>query len=206
MVNQRSGSTRTTWTLGVFTLLAGLLLAANARAEFETYEIDPEHLTMAFLVDHAGYAKVLGMFGEASGSFEFDEDTGALANVRIVAQTNSVFTNHEKRDEHLRSDDFFDASSFPEMVFTAASARATGPRTYQIPGELSLLGVTQPLTLDAIWNKSAKYPIGFPLGKPYVMGVSARGSLKRSAHGMSYALDLVGDEIELIIEFEAKRR
>ena len=90
------------------------------------------------------------------------------------------------------------------MTFTATSAKALGNDRYTIDGQLELRGVTRPLTLEATLNKSAPYPIG---DKAFVMGVSARGSLKRSDFGMTYAVEngLVGDTVELIIEFEARR-
>jgi polyisoprenoid-binding protein YceI len=90
------------------------------------------------------------------------------------------------------------------MTFTAASARRTGERTFLVSGELTLLGKRRPLTLDATLNKSAPYPFG---DRAEVMGVSARGTLKRSDFGMTYGVadDLVGDEVEILIELEARR-
>lgn len=180
------------------------------QAEPARYEIDPDHLSIGFLVDHIGYARTLGMFRKAEGAFDFDEQTGELSDVKVVVDTASVFSNHKKRDEHLRSADFLNSQEFPEMVFTAESARRTGETTFVIPGQLELLGKTRPLTLEATWNKSAEYPIGGGLlgGKPYVMGVSAQGRILRSEFGMNYAVDngWVGDEVELIIEFEARRQ
>jgi len=186
-------------------------LAPHAvQAEPARYEIDPDHLSIGFLVDHIGYARTLGMFRKAEGAFDFDEQTGELSDVKVVVDTASVFSNHKKRDEHLRSADFLNSQEFPEMVFTAESARRTGETTFVIPGQLELLGKTRPLTLEATWNKSAEYPIGGGLlgGKPYVMGVSAQGRILRSEFGMNYAVDngWVGDEVELIIEFEARRQ
>ncbi|KWT82561.1 MULTISPECIES: YceI family protein [unclassified Variovorax] len=191
----------------VRTLCAAFLLtlaAASARAEPARYELDPEHLTVGFLVDHLGYAKVLGLFRAARGSYSFDEATAALSQVRIEIDTQSVFSNFAKRDQHLKSADFLNSAEFPRMVFTAANAKRTGERTFEIVGQLELLGRTQPLTLNATWNKSGPSPID----KAYIMGVSARGSFKRSAHGMRYGVDngWVGDEVALIIEFEARRK
>jgi polyisoprenoid-binding protein YceI len=189
-------------------LLAALLLtfaaAAPGRAEPARYELDPEHLTVAFLVDHIGYAKVLGMFRAARGSYSFDEASAALGALRIEVDTQSVFSNYANRDRHLKSADFLNASEFPRMVFTADGAKRTGERSFEITGQLELLGRSQPLTLNATWNKSGTSPID----KTYVMGVSARGSFKRSAYGMNYAVSngWVGDEVALIIEFEAKRK
>jgi len=180
------------------------------QAEPARYEIDPDHLSIGFLVDHIGYARTLGMFRKAEGAFDFDEQTGELSDVKVVVDTASVFSNHKKRDEHLRSADFLNSQEFPEMVFTAESARRTGETTFVIPGQLELLGKSRSLTLEATWNKSAEYPIGGGLlgGKPYVMGVSAQGRILRSEFGMNYAVDngWVGDEVELIIEFEARRQ
>ena len=190
-------------------LLLGLTLsvAAPTQAAPETYKLDPEHTSLGFLVMHIGYAKVLGLFRESSGSFTFDEETGELSDVNITVKTDSVYTAHKKRDDHLRSPDFLDSKTYPEMTFTADTATKTGDRTYRVDGQLTLLGKTNPVSLDLTWNKSDQYPIG-GLFKPYVMGVSGRGSFKRSDYGMMYAVDngLVGDEVELIIEFEAQRQ
>lgn len=184
------------------------LLMSTAHAQAARYELDPEHTTVAFLVDHIGYAKVLGMFRSARGSYRFDEATATLSEVRIEVETASVFSNQRKRDDHLKGPDFLNSGEFPRMVFTATGAKRTGDKTFDISGQLELLGKSQPLTLQATWNKSAESPLGGPLGKPYVMGVSARGSFKRSAYGMTYAVanGWVGDEIPLIIEFEAVRK
>ena len=113
------------------------------QAEPARYEIDPDHLSIGFLVDHIGYARTLGMFRKAEGAFDFDEQTGELSDVKVVVDTASVFSNHKKRDEHLRSADFLNSKEFPEMVFTAESARRTGETTFVIPGQLELLGKTR---------------------------------------------------------------
>ncbi|MBA3598434.1 MAG: YceI family protein [Methylibium sp.] len=190
--------------------VAAFTAAAPAQAQSARYELDPEHLSIGFLVEHVGYQKILGMFRAAKGSYTFDEATAQLSDVRIEVDTASVFSNHKKRDDHLKGPDFLNSSEFPNMVFTATGAKKTGERTFEIAGQLELLGRKQPLVLQATWNKSAESPMGggFLGGKPYVMGVSARGSFKRSAYGMNYAVanGWVGDEVALIIEFEAIRK
>jgi len=185
-----------------------LLMTAPAQAQAARYELDPEHTTVAFLVDHIGYAKVLGLFRSVRGNYRFDEATATLSELRIEVETASVFSNLRKRDDHLKGPDFLNSGEFPKMVFTASSAKRTGDRTFDIGGQLELLGKSQPMTLKATWNKSAESPMGGVGRKPYVMGVSARGSFKRSAYGMNYAVanGWVGDEIPLIIEFEAIRQ
>lgn len=189
-------------------LLAGMLLAAGAMAAPDRYELDPEHTAFGFLVMHIDYARVLGMFRDVSGSYRFDETTGEVSDIRIRVNTESVYTAHQRRDDHLRSADFLNSAEYPEMVFTAATAEPLGDRRYRVEGELTLIGQTRPVSLELTWNKSAEYPIGGVFSRPYVMGVSGRGSFRRSEFGMSYAIDngLVGDEVELIIEFEAIRQ
>jgi polyisoprenoid-binding protein YceI len=184
-------------------VIAGVA-AVMAAAEPARYELDPAHTTVAFLVEHIGYAKTLGQFLRSSGGYTFDDESGTLSELRIVVETDSVDTHHEARDRHLRSGDFLDVGAHPEMTFAAGSARRTGDGTFAVTGELTLLGTTRPLTLEATLNKNAPYPIG---DRAEVMGVSARGRLKRSDFGMTYGVadNLVGDEVEIVIEFEARR-
>ena len=172
----------------------------------DKYVIDKTHFSVGFLVEHVGYAKTLGMFREIDGSYTHDLENNKINNIKIIINTNSVFTNHDKRDKHLMSPDFLDVEKHPEMIFVANNININKNETL-INGSLTLLGVTKPLTLKGKINKIGKYPFG-GLIKPYVMGISARGIIKRSDHGMMYAKkdNLVGDNIELIIEFEARRQ
>ena len=187
-----------------------LALAGRAEAAPAQYKIDPEHMAFGFLVSHIGYASTLGMFREASGGFTFDEETRALSDLTITIKSASVFTSHDKRDAHLRGPDFLNAKEFPDIRFVMTKAEPMGERTGKVTGNLTLLGVSKPVTLDVTWNKSAEYPFGGGvLSKPnYVTGISARGSVKRSDFGMTYGVDngMVGDTIDLIIELEAIRQ
>jgi polyisoprenoid-binding protein YceI len=187
--------------------LVALSMVAPAAAQPARFEIDPEHLSIGFLVHHLSYARILGMFRAAKGSYSYDEKTGELSDVRVEVDTASVFTNHRKRDDHLKGPDFLNSGEFPRMVFTASGAQRTGNNNFAINGNLQLLGRSLPMTLNATMNKLSEYELG-TFRKPYVMGVSARGSFKRSAYGMNYGIDngWVGDEVEMMIEFEAHRR
>ena len=191
-------------------LATALLTAGAANAAPKKYVIDPAHLSIGFLVDHAGYADILGMFRKATGEVTYDEETKTLSAATVTIDTESVFSNHEKRDEHLRSPDFLNTGEFPEMTFTLTGASATGDNTGTVEGELELLGRKHPVTLDVTLNKAAEYPFGGGLfgSKPYALGISARGSFKRSTYGMTYGVEQgwVGDDVELIIEFEAVRQ
>lgn len=186
----------------------GLALAAHgaAQAQPARYEIDPDHLSVAFLVQHLGYARVIGLFQKGSGTFTFDETTATLSDVRLVVEAASAFTHHRKRDNHLRSADFLNAGEFPQIVFKGAKAKRTGERTFVVEGQLELLGKSEPVTFDVTWNKSGPYEM--PGDKAYVMGASARGSFRRSRFGMNYGVanGWVGDTVELMVEFEARRK
>ena len=199
--------------------LSALLLAAatfagpgvaGARAEPAAYRVDPDHSQIGFLVDHIGFARVLGKFTDVSGEYTFDEAAPSVSGLRIVVRTESVWTGHAERDAHLRGKDFLDVARFPEMVFVGRRAEATGPRTGRVEGDLTLLGQTRPVTLDVTWNRSGRYPFGGGLlGSPnYVTGISARGSIRRSEFGMTYAVEngWVGDKVDLILEVEAIRQ
>jgi polyisoprenoid-binding protein YceI len=193
--------------LSLFMLAASFLPSIAAPRD---YRIDPEHASFGFLVSHIGYQNVLGMFREVAGSFRFDEETQTISDVTVTVKTASVFTNHEKRDEHLRKEEFLWTDRYPEMTFTMTSAQRTGERTGKVTGNLTLRGVTKPFTLDVTLNKVGEYPFGGGLfSKPnYVAGMSARGSFRRSEWGVLYGTDngWVGDEVKLIIELEGIRQ
>ena len=183
-----------------------ILLPLTVWASEEEYIIDKSRFSIGFLVEHVGYAKTLGMFRDIDGSYIHDVKNKKINDINIIINTDSVFTNDEKRDEHLKSPDFLHVDKYPEMVFKATDIKINNDETI-INGNLTLLGITRPLVLTGKINKIGKYPFGGII-KPYVMGISAKGTIKRSDHEMMYAIkdNLVGDEIELIIEFEARRQ
>ncbi len=180
------------------------LAAAPAQAEPEAYEIDPEHFSVAFMVSHLGFQNQIGMFLKASGSFTFVEAAQAVSDLRIEINSGSVFTNHKRRDRHLRSPDFLNAREFPKIVFVGTSAEKLTDTTGRIHGELELLGQKRPITVDIELNQVAVYPFGH---KKKTIGMSARTSFRRSEFAMTYGTDaLVGDEVQLMFEFEALKQ
>ena len=189
-----------------------LLGAVGTHADAELYRLDPEHTSVGFLIGHVGFAKVIGRFDEAAGSFTYDPETGSLAELRVTIATDSVDTGNEARDEHVRNADFLDVGNHPEMVFEAegtvsdAAAGEGAPlASGTLEGTLKLLDETRPISLEYTLNKAADYPFGHG---DYTLGVSLRGALSRSDWGMDYGVadGLVGDRVELLIETEANRR
>jgi polyisoprenoid-binding protein YceI len=205
-------TSRTIRSLSAGVLFLFLLAASSlpSIAAPRDYRFDPEHASFGFLVSHIGYQNVLGIFREVAGGFRFDEETQTISDVTVTVKTASVFTNHEKRDEHLRKEEFLWTDKYPEMTFTMTSAQKTGERTGKITGDLTLRGVTKPITLDITLNKVGEYPFGGGLfAKPnYVAGISARGTFRRSEWGVLYGTDngWVGEEVQLIIEVEGIRQ
>lgn len=187
-------------------LLTILLAAAPALAQAEParYELDPAHTTIAFLVDHVGYAATLGLFATVEGGFTYDTETQELSDVQVTVSTDSIETLNDERDKHVRSGDFLAVEDNPEMVFTADAGTPDGDTNGQVAGTLTLLGQSQPLVLDVTLNKAGEYPFGH--GR-FTLGLSARGSLQRSDWGMDYGVEngLVGDMVTLLIETEAMR-
>lgn len=173
-----------------------------ALAEPQKFVVDDEHFSMTFEVMHIGYAPVIGMFRDVEGQFEYDEETNDIRSGSLTFQSESVFTNHEKRDEHLRKPDFLDSSNHPEVTFSVSSFESTGDNTGTVTGDLTMLGQTRPVDVAVTLNKSADYPIGH---KDYTLGITAEATIKRSEWGMTYGLDpaLVGDEVKLRFGFEA---
>lgn len=177
---------------------------APALAEPHRYELDPTHTTIAFMVDHIGYADTLGVFLDFEGGFTYDMETQELSDVEIIVKTASVQSFNEARDNHVRNKDFLNVEAFPVMTFTAEGGTPNSDTTGTVTGNLTLLGETQPLSLDVTLKKAEKYPFGH--GR-FTLGISASGTVKRSAYGMIYAVDngFVGDDVRLIIETEAMR-
>ena len=190
-------------TLGALAL--ALPLAAGAAPE--NYTLDPLHTYPHFAVDHFGVSMFWGRFDRSSGKFMIDR-AAKKATLELVVNTASVSTGENDKgsrprslDEHLRSADFFNVAEFPRMTFKAADVKFNGDNPTEITGELSLLGVTRPLTLKVErWVCKDN-----PFNKKPMCGGNASGALKRSDFGMKYALPAVSDEVRLTIGFEGYR-
>lgn len=188
------------------TLFAAALFAATAVGAVSpafaapvNYKIDPAHTAVAFIVNHVGFSNVIGRFNTVGGDVSFDKDAVEKSTVTVTIDTTSVDTNHAKRDEHLRSPDFFNAKEFPKMTFKSTKIEKTGDKTGKLHGDLTMLGVTKPVVLDVTFNKDGVSPAS----KLETAGFSARGTVKRTEFGMKYGAPAIGDDIQLLIEIEA---
>ncbi|HEY4368777.1 MAG TPA: YceI family protein [Steroidobacteraceae bacterium] len=189
----------------ILLLALAAMISSAVQAAPATYRIDPEHFSIAFLIEHVGYEKVIGQFLKGEGEFVYDEAAKTLQSGHVAVRADSVFSNHDKRDAHVRSGDFLDAKAHPLVNFVAKSYRAEGESGGVLSGDLTMLGQTHPVELKIKLNKAATYPFGH---RQYTLGVSARATIQRSLWGMSYGVKngLVGDDVELLFEFEALRQ
>ncbi len=190
--------------------LALLVWPGTAAAEVRTYQLDPDHLFVTFLVEHAGYAQIIGRFMRARGRFMYDEDNRSLESGTVTLFAHSVFTGHYQRDKLLRGSGFLNAAEYPRIVFEFSRFQPTGPRRGRLFGQLELLGETRTVSLDVTINRVGPNPAaaGMLRPAPYVLGASARGTILRSRWGMQgdARSGLLADEVELIIEIEAHRQ
>jgi polyisoprenoid-binding protein YceI len=178
-----------------------------SQAATETYVLDRAHTQALFFISHLGFSNMPGRFGELEGAFEYDKDNIARSKVSITLKTASIDTFHEKRNQHLKSPDFFNAAEFPEMSFESTSIKKTGDQSGIMTGDLTLLGVTKPVTLDLTFNREGLHTFN---KKDWVAGFSATGSFNRTDFGMGYGMPGkpggIGDEVELRIEAEGIRQ
>ncbi|MCW2246916.1 polyisoprenoid-binding protein YceI [Azospirillum fermentarium] len=190
------------------TLFAAALFAtaalglAPASAAPVAYKVDPAHTSVVFIINHVGFANLIGRFNAVAGDLTLDQDALDKSAVSVTIDTGSVDTNHAKRDEHLKSPDFFNTKEFPTLTFKSTSVEKTGATTGKLHGDLTLLGVTKPVVLDVTFNKAGVSPAS----KLETAGFSARGTIKRSDFGMKYGVPAIGDDVTLLIESETVKK
>jgi polyisoprenoid-binding protein YceI len=171
-----------------------------------TWAVDPAHSTVEFSVKHLGIATVKGVFREFEGSLVIGEDL-ASASAAGTVKVASVDTNEAQRDEHLRSPDFFDAATYPQLTFASTAIRPVDDEVFEIDGEITLHGVTRPITLAAEVQGLEQDPWGNER-----IGLEVTGQLKRGEFGMTFnqALGsgnmLVSDKVKLSLDISAVKQ
>jgi polyisoprenoid-binding protein YceI len=183
----------------IFCILATLLGNA-AIAQEENYAVDPAHSGLNFKISHLGLSWVHGRFDELSGHFTLDPQNPANCSFQLAAKTESVDTNNHKRDDHLRSPDFFNAKQFPAITFKSTAVRP-GKDGYDVTGDLTLHGVTKPVTFLLSGGKTAEFPKGV-----HRTGFSAEVAVKRSDFGVTKFAGAVGDNVYIEVSFEGTKK
>ena len=185
-----------------------VVLALPALVLAGTWDIDPAHSEVGFKVRHMMVTNVRGNFSDFKGTLELDETDITRSTVDVTIQAASIYTGVEKRDEHLRSPDFFDAAKFPALTFKSKRFTKISDSSFQIIGDLSIHGVSREVVLEAEGlDQQARDPYGNT-----ITGASATTKLNRKDYGLNWnkALEtggfLVGDEITILLEVEFKKR
>ncbi len=167
------------------------------------YRVDPEHTSIIFSVAHTGLSYTYGMFREVAGQYSLDKANPGKCRFQLVIRADSLFTNNAKRDEHLRSADFFNVQQFPEIRFDSTRCEiANAPKggvVYKVTGNLTIHGESRPISLNL-------FMLGEGEGayKDHRTGFLCQTELKRSDFGMTSLLpnNVVGDAVGVTVSFE----
>jgi len=167
------------------------------------WQLDPSHVEVGFAVRHLMISTVKGRFGSVQGTVVADGDDFSNAEVDVTIDAASLDTREPKRDEHLRSADFFDVAQFPTLSFKSRRVEPAGRDRYTLTGDLTIHGVTREVALDVTTEGFVRDPWGNERA-----GFSAKGHIKRSDFGLTWNALLeaggvaVGDDVKLSIDLE----
>lgn len=183
------------------TALAATTLSAPAFAAPEDYVLDASHSQIVFSYNHLGYSTTWTMFSGFGGEIAFDQEDPAASSVTVSFPVRTMLTGWEARFEHFMAADFFDAAEDELVSFASTSIEVTGDTTALITGDLTLNGVTKPVTLDAQLNQAGDHPTA---GKPWA-GFNATTTVLRSDFNVGNFAPFVSDEVEVMISVEAMK-
>ena len=181
-------------------VLSGLGLLSVPTLAAETYKVDPVHSSALFRVKHLGVSNYYGHFTDISGTFVLDEKNASACSVEVEVKTESVATHNEKRDQHLKSPDFFNAKEFPVLSFKSKQVKAAGKGIYEVTGDLTIRGVTKPLTTKVTLVGSGK-----GMQEEYRAGFETIFTIKRSEFGINYMPQGLGEEVQITVSLEGFR-
>jgi len=179
------------------TLISTFVFSANAA---DTFKVDPVHSFVLFSVQHLGIANTYGRFNDISGIVVFDKDNPSKSSVELSVPVESLDTHNSIRDRSVKSPDFFDAKQFPTMTFKSTKIEGSGD-TLKVSGDLTIRGVTKPVTVDFKKGGEGKGVFGEMRG-----GGETRFTIRRSDFGMNFQQGAIGDEVTIILSMEGIKR
>lgn len=159
------------------------------------YKVEPFHTQVGFSISHFGFSNFSGFFSGASGTLQYDPSKVSLSKLDVSIPVQSILTTVPPLNEQLKGEQWFDSAKFPAATFTSTKVTSTGKGAVTIVGDLTLHGVTKPVTLKAHLVGSGINP----LNKIFTVGFEATGVIKRSDFEIKQYLPLVGDEVQLTI-------
>jgi len=166
-----------------------------AQIQAGTYAVDPGHTQVGWRVSHMGFSNYAGGFSDVSGTLELQPKNPSTAKLSVKIPVASVTTTSAKLTDELKGDQWLDAAKFPDMTFVSTKVVPAGKDHAKVTGDLTLHGVTKPVTLDVTLVGAGVNP----LSKKYTVGFEATGTLKRSEFGVKTYVPLIGDELHLTI-------
>lgn len=182
--------------------LALLLPATPAHSQAQKVDVDLEHVAVTWTVSHGGFSLVMGQFRQINkAEMTFDRKDPANSKVSIEIEAASIDSNHAYRDNWIRSEAELDVWKHRTITFESTKIEKTSENSGKMTGNLTMHGVTHPVTMDVTYNKS-----GLHLSKKYTIdGFTAKGKLKRTDFGMKAFIPWIGEEVEFVIQLESKR-
>lgn len=186
----------------LFSVAVVLIGMATPIQAADNYAIDTMHSSVYFKIQHIGLSWIFGRFNTYSGSFVLDPDDASKCSFEMKINTESIDTNNSKRDTHLRSPDFFNAKQFPAITFESTGVKAIKDG-YEVTGNLTMHGVTKPVTFALVGGKTAEFPPGVPR-----TGYSTELIIKRSEFGVGKAQfgNALGEDVHVAISFEGTKK
>ena len=177
------------------------LFAAPTFAAPETYLVDPNHTYPRFEYNHFGYSNQIQRFNKTSGTIVFDRDT-RTGSVNIAIDARSVDTGYALFNEHLQGEDFFDTSRYPTITYQSTAVRFDGDKPVAVEGNLTIKGITRPVTLTL----SSFQTMPHPILKKDALGANASARIKRSEFNAGKYVPNVSDDVTLSIAVEALKQ
>ena len=162
------------------------------------WQLDDAHTRVGFSVNHLGFSTTMGHFNDVKGMVNYDIKAPNKANMNFTIVTDSIDTNWDARDAHLKKDEFFNVAKYPTMTFKSTNITFKNPQQATVTGGFTLLGQTKPLTLDVTLNKIANSP----MTKEPVIGFRATGVIDRAAYGMTAFASGITTEVPIQIDGE----
>lgn len=191
-------------------IVFGLIALGASPARADTYMLDKNHTEVRYSWNHLGVSRQSGSFTDVQGTVTFDQAAPQATVADITIAIGSISTGVPELDTVLaRSGDFFDLGRFPKATFRSTLVELTGDKTARMTGDLTINGITRPVTLDVTWNFSGDHPLGSinPIYTGiYVSGFSATTQLLRSDWGLTRSIPYISDEIQITIETEMHRQ
>jgi len=174
-------------------LISGTVLFAATSAIAQTWSLDKAHAKLGFAITHMKISEVEGAFKKFDVKVTSSKPDFSDAVIELTADINSINTDNDMRDDHIKGEEYFNASKFPTMTFKSTSMQKTSGNNYKVSGILTLRGISKPVVLAAKLNGIGENP----MSKKTMAGFKISGTIKRSAFGVGEESAMLGDEVSL---------